>query len=135
MAALVRDRGHERRRGRAGADHDDLLARVLEILRPGLRMDDPALEAFHARPFGCVALGVPVVALAHPEEVRREPNVLAGVGARGLDRPALLRARPARRGNPVAVADVPAEVVLLDDLAHVGQDLLRRSRSARWSTA
>ena len=86
-------------------------------------MDDPALEVLHPFPFRRIALRMPVVALAHPEEVRRETDFIAGVGARGLDRPAVVLARPAGRGNPVAVANVTAEVVLCDDFAHVGEDL------------
>jgi hypothetical protein len=49
-----------------------LLALVVEVIRPGLRMDDLALEVGHPRPFGRVALPMPVIALAHPEEVGGE---------------------------------------------------------------
>ena len=126
VAALARDRRHQRGGRGARTDDDDLLAGIVEILRPGLGVHDAALEVLHPLPFGRVAFGVAVVALAHPQEVRREADGLAGVGARGLDRPAVVLARPAGRGNPVAVADVPAEVVLGNDFAHVGQDLARR---------
>ena len=94
-------------------------------------MDDPALEGLHPRPLGRVALRVAVIALAHPEEVRGEADRLAGVRPRALERPEILLARPAGRGDPVPVADVRAEVVLVDDLAHVGEDLRgRRDRRA-----
>ena len=99
------------------------LPSVVQVLGPGLRVDDPAAEPVHPRPLGRVALRVPVVALAHPEEAGREAHRLAGVRPDGLDGPEALRARPARRGDLVPVADVPAEVVLLDDLAHVLEDL------------
>ena len=88
VRAVGGDRRDQRRRGRAGADHDDLLARVVEILRPGLRVDDAALEVVHALPLRRVALRVAVVALAHPQEVGGEAQRLAGVGARGVDGPA-----------------------------------------------
>ncbi len=41
-------------------------------LGPGLRVHDAAVELVHSGPLGGVALLVAVVALAHPEEVRRE---------------------------------------------------------------
>jgi len=87
---------------------------------------DPAAESVHAGPLRRVALGVAVVALAHPEEFRREARALSRVAALGVDRPALVVARPARGKDPVAVADVAREPVLLDHLAHVLQDLLGR---------
>src|SRR6185437_13437522 len=85
-----------------------------------------ALEARHAVPFWRVAFRVPVVALAHPQEIRGEARRLAGVCPRRLDGPEILLARPARRGDLVPVADARAKVVLLDDLAHVVLDLGRR---------
>src|SRR3954451_18846632 len=111
------------RRRAPRADDDDLLALGVQVLGPGLRVDDPAAEPVHPRPLGRVALRVPVVALAHPEEAGREAHRLAGVRPDGLDRPEALRARPARREDPVPIADVRPEVVLLDDLAHVLEDL------------
>jgi len=75
--------GHGRdercRRGHR-ADDDHPLVRVIEVLGPGLGVDDRPLEAVHALPFRGVALGVPVVALAHPQEVAGEAALLAGVG-------------------------------------------------------
>ncbi len=123
MAAVGRHRGHDGGGGGAGADDEDVLALVVEVLRPGLGMDDLALEVIHARPFRRVPLGVAVVALAHPEEAGREVLRLAGIRAGRLDRPAVLCARPLRRGDPVVVADVPLKAVLLDHLAHVLEDL------------
>src|SRR3546814_12103500 len=42
--ALFGHRRHDGDRGRARSDHDDLLARIIEILRPELRVDDLPLE-------------------------------------------------------------------------------------------
>src|SRR5207248_10260440 len=82
-------------------------------------------------PFGGVALGVTVVALAHPQEVGGEAHRLAGIGPGGFDRPQILSARPARRRDPVPVADMASEIVVLDHLAHIAADLGgRRDRRA-----
>ena len=135
MRAIVGHRRDQRRRGSARADHDDALVLVVEIFRPFLRMDDRALELGHVLPLRRIALGVAVIALAHPEEIGGEAKLLAGVGARGLDGPEIFLARPFRRGDGVLIADVRREIVLLDHVAHVFQDFRRRSRSALTSTA
>ncbi len=95
--------------------------------RRRLGVHDHALEAVHAVPPGPVGLGVVVVALAHPQETGGEPQPLSGVAPGDLDGPPAVLGGPARRGDPVLVADVLAEVVLVDDLVEVGEDLLARS--------
>src|SRR5262249_36601276 len=90
--------------------------------RPSLGMDDASAEIGNPWPFGGVALVVPVIALTHPQEIRGEPHRLAGVEPRAFDGPQLVVARPTRNVDPVPVADVPAEVVFLDHLAHVSED-------------
>ena len=89
-------------------------------------MHDSALEVLHPRPFRRVAFGVAVIPLAHPQEVGGETKRQAGIGPHRVDRPQLVLARPLRRGDLVAIADMLAEVVLLDYLAHVFADCLRR---------
>jgi hypothetical protein len=122
-------RGDQRRGRRAGADHNHALAREVELLRPPLRVHDRALETIEAFPPGLVGLGVVVIALAHPQEVGGEPQLLASVVPGDLDRPPAVVGRPAGRGDPVPVADVLVEAVLLDDLVEVGEDLpARRDR-------
>ena len=101
------------------ADHDDLLARQLKIVRPALRMHDAALEGLHPRPFRGVAFRMPVIALAHPQEIRREGQRFAAVGLDRLDGPQICPARPARRGDLVAVADMRLKPVFGDHLAHI----------------
>jgi hypothetical protein len=64
-----------------------------------------------------------IVALAQEEETRGEPHRLAGVGAHGVDGPAVVCAGPARAVDPVTVANVAGQIVLVDDLAHVLEDL------------
>jgi hypothetical protein len=120
----IGDRRDQRRRGRAGADDDDPLAGEVDVLRPLLRVHDLPAEVVHALPAGLEGLVVVVVALAHPEEVGGEAELLAGVLAGHLDGVALLLGRPARGGDAVPVADVLGQVVLLDDLVEVGEDLV-----------
>jgi hypothetical protein len=60
--------------------------------------------------------------LAHPEEIRGDGNGLAAVGLLGLDGPEIGLARPARTQDAMLVADVFAEIVLLDHLVHIGTD-------------
>ena len=114
------------RSGRARPDYDHPLTLVVEVRRPGLGMDDPALERRRARPFRGVALRMAKVALAHPEEVGGDPHRLSGGDLLRLDGPEVVGARPAGAHDPVAVADVAIKVVLLDHLAHVAQDFLSR---------
>src|SRR4029077_12200501 len=64
-----------------------------------------------------------IIALAHPEEVCGEGLRLAGIGRHRLDGPAIGLARPARGNDLVLVADVLAEIVLLDHLSHIGENL------------
>ena len=129
VRALLGDRRDQRRRGRARADDHHLLAVQRQVLGPGLRVHDAALEALHARPLRRVALGMAVVALAHPQELRGEAHRLQrwpSCALRlGLDQPAALRARPLRRADGMAVADVRRQTVVVDHLAQVLQDLLR----------
>ncbi|MGY3462497.1 hypothetical protein ACVWW5_007947 [Bradyrhizobium sp. LM3.4] len=124
MRAFVRNIRNQRCGRRARADHDDLLVREVDIFRPGLRMNDAALEAVRALPFRRVAFRMAVIALAHPEEVRRESFRFAGVGRHRLDGPEILLARPARRNDLVLIADVAGDIVVVDHLVHVGEDFL-----------
>src|ERR1019366_5738241 len=63
------------------------------------------------------------ITLAHPEKVRGKSHGFAAVGPDRFNGPKICRARPARRGNPVPVTDMPLKPVFGDDLAHVGADL------------
>src|SRR5271165_5384821 len=131
MPGVGGDAWNDCRRRRARADDDHILVGVVEVLRPGLRVNDPALELLHPRPFRRIALRMAIVTLAHPEEIRRETDRLAGVAADALDGPKIVAARPMRRIDLVPIADVPAEVVILDDFAEIGEDLgTRRDRRA-----
>ncbi len=58
MRTFFCDRGDQRRSSSAGAYHHDLLVRVVEIIRPLLRMNDAALELVEVWPFRRVALDI-----------------------------------------------------------------------------
>src|ERR1700730_18631438 len=131
MRAIRRDRWDQPRRRRTRTDHDDPLAGVIEILGPILRVNDHALEAVQPAPFRRVALRMAVVSLTHPQELRGEADRLRGVGPNGRQRPPIVAARPGGRCDPVTIADVAREIVLVDDLAHIAEDLGRgRDRRA-----
>ena len=94
-------------------------------------MDDLALEVVHALPFGRVAFGVAVIALAHPQEIGGDAEGLAvSVRVPSMVHRLSLLDQLARR-DLVAVADVRAEIVLVDHLAHIFEDLVGAWRSAR----
>ena len=137
MATFGRDRRNKRRRGGARADYDNILACVVEILWPILRVNDLALVVRHPNPFRRVAPRVPVIALAHPEEIGGEPETFAGIRPARLERPKILAARPACRRDLVTITDVAAEIVLVDDFAHVAEDLGSRGdwRTGPWLEA
>ena len=69
MAGPLGHRGNEGDRGRAAADHHDLLAVVVEVLRPELRVHERAREAVGARELRHEAVVVAEVAAAQVEEV------------------------------------------------------------------
>src|SRR5437879_13024581 len=72
-----------------------------------------------------------VLALAHPQELRGEADRLRGIGSGGRQRPPTVAARPGGRRDPVTIADMAREIVLVDDLAHIAEDLGRgRDRRA-----
>jgi hypothetical protein len=100
------------------------VAGVVEVVGPLLGVHHHPAEPVHALPLRAVGAGVVVVALAHPQEVGGEPQVLPGVLAGDLHRPAPVLGGPARGGDPVPVPDHAAEVVVGDDLVEVGEDLL-----------
>src|SRR3569833_1335803 len=87
-------------------------------------MHDAALEISHAGPLRRVAFRVAIIALAHPEEVGCQAHGLLALALHRLDGPEIVGARPARRNDPVLVADMAAEIVVLDHLAHIGQNFL-----------
>src|SRR5579883_2124815 len=130
MLAFVSDVRNERRGRRAGADDDDLLAGEIDVLRPELRMDDAAAELLHAGPFRRVAFGMPIIAMAHPEEVRGEGDALTAVDLLCFNGPETGLAGPLRRQDTMPVANVFRETVLPDHLAHIRENF-RCSRDRR----
>src|SRR5439155_447571 len=66
------------------------------------------------------------VPLAHPKELAGVADQLRVRADAGFQRPEVQFARPSRGDYPVAVADVPAKIVLVDDLAQVLEDFVPR---------
>src|SRR5215469_1741405 len=123
MACVGGHRWNDRRRRSARADHD--LVFVVKVFWPRLGVHDSALELGLPRPLRRVTLRVPIVSLAHPEEICGEADRLPSVRLNSLDRPAIVATRPLCRIDLMAITDMPAEVVLLDDFAHIGEDFCR----------
>src|SRR5439155_11913942 len=115
----------QRRRGSPRTDDDDFLPGIVQLRRPGLRVNDTTLESLHPAPFGCVALRVAIVSLAHPQEIGGKADLVPSILAGSVEGPEIVGARPARRVDPMPIADVGRQVVLVDDLAHVTEDLCR----------
>src|SRR5207237_2383531 len=111
-----------------------LLAVRIKVVRPALQVNDAALEAFHPLPFRRVAFRMAVVALAHPQEIRRKSDGFAAVGPHRLDGPQVGGARPTGRGNLVLVADMLLKPVFGDHFAHVGANFRsgRTRRAGPW---
>src|ERR1700754_1123453 len=94
MCRAFRHCGHERPRSRTAADHDDALIRVIEPLRPLLRMDYASREPLNAWPLRCVTALVVVVTGAQIEEVARELDHLS-IRSRSIFSPVLGLCLPA----------------------------------------
>ena len=116
-------RGDQRDRGRAAADHHHALAGVVGVVRPRLGMDDPAAEALRAGELRRVAGLVAVVARAAEQEAAGHPHGLARVRAGDLHVPARLRGGPLGRHHPVVEADRPVDPRLARRVAHVVADV------------
>ena len=130
MGRGLRHRRNDRRRGRAGADNEDILAGIVQVFRPVLGVCDHALEVAHALPIGRIALMLTVIALAHPKEVAGKANRFVRLQTYRLDGPEAVLVGPVGVQDLVAVTDVLRQAVLFDHLAHVGKDF-RRCRDRR----
>ena len=95
MAAIPGDGRDQCCRRGAGADDDDVLALVVEVLRPGHRVQDGALEVAQPRPRRRVGIQLPVIPLAHPQEIGGEADLLPRVRAGSGEGPEIVGARPA----------------------------------------
>src|SRR6187431_600828 len=89
-------------------------------------MHQAAFEALHAKPLGRVALGVAVVALAHPQEARGELHPFrlpVGTHADDLELPTAGFGGPSVGLNRVPVANVLSQRILDNHVLHISQDL------------
>ena len=127
-------RGHDRHRGRPGADDDDPLARVVEVLRPELRVDHLPGEVLDPLEARVVRLLVVVVPAAEVDEAG--PDLPATARGLQLDGPLLLVRGPARGDDPVPGVDALGQSALagrlpdvLEDVAAVGDRLAALPRT------
>ncbi len=86
-------------------------------------MDDPAFEVGHAGPLRDEPLGMPVIALAHPQKTARHVERLAAGAALALDAPALCPAIPVGALHLDGVAEMRAQPVVGDRFAQIVKDL------------
>ena len=126
MGAISGDGRDHGRGGGAGSDDDDLLVLIVEIIWPGLGMDDLSLVVGHAVPGRGIALALAVITLAHPKEIGLEGQGLAGLFPVGGDRPLGLLFRPVSGGDLPAIADMLVDPMLFDHILHIAQDLVGR---------
>ena len=68
MGGVFRERGDKRDRRCAAPDHCDALPGEIQLLGPGLRMDDAPGELVFTGPFGAIAFRVIVIAAGEIEE-------------------------------------------------------------------
>ena len=118
--------GHRRDEGDgrgAAADDDDLLAGVVEIGGPLLRVDDAAAKAIGTGELRHVALLVVVVAGTHEEEGAGARGALARLALLHLYCPTRLLGGPVRVNDSVAVANVSIDAVLLRRLFQIIEDV------------
>ena len=116
----VGDRRHQLHRGRAGADHGDMLAVELDVVRPQRRMQDRALEVFLALEAGAGG----IVELADGRDQRGGfKGFFAALRLQRRD-PAPLAFVPARRCQLGIDAQMLADAVFLGDLLQIAEHLL-----------
>ena len=113
--------GDERDRGRAAADDDDALARVVEVSWPMLGMDEAAAKALASGEIRGVAAVVAVVARAHPNEESFELMRLS-IGSFDGDRPQRPLARPGGALHALSEADALGDSILARGVLHVVED-------------
>ena len=121
VACGARERRDEGHRRRPAADHHHAPAGVVQVLRPGLGVDEPAPVAVGAGKARHEPARVVVVARAGEQEAAGEAD---GRVARPLhlQRPGGLRRGPGGLHDLVAEADQPVRAVLGRRLADVAQD-------------
>ena len=122
VRGLAGQGGHQRDRGGSTADDDHLLAGVVEVLRPELRVHHRAGEVGQAGEFRGVGLGVVVVAGAEEHQAAAVGLALAVLG--DVHRPGVGGRVPVRRGHRGVEADVRVDAVLAGGALHVVTDLI-----------
>ena len=124
--------GHCRHQGdscRAAADHHHILAAVIEVFRPQLRVDKFALEQFTAFEIGGVARFIAVIAGAHQQVLTAQLERLGLIAALYLQRPGGAFTAPVGLEYLVLEADVLLDAVFLGRFCDIAAD--RRAVSDR----
>ena len=119
MRGLLRHGRHQGDRGCPAANDHHLLARIVEILRPVLRVHNLATEITFVREVRFVALIIIVVAGTPDHEVGGVVLGFAGFFVQGREFPAFVDARPVRRFDGQAKANVALNVVFPRGLRHI----------------
>ncbi len=114
----------QRHSGGAAADDDHLLAGVVQVLGPLLRVHDLPGEALAPLELRRVALVVAVVAAGAEQPVGADLHPLAAIGALDVDDPTGVGTRPGRPVHLVVEPDLAVDAVLGGGLAQVGKDLV-----------
>lgn len=122
MGGIARHRGDQGDGGGAGPDDDDLLAPVVEILGPVLRMDDLPREVVAACELRSEALVVVVVAGAREHPAGLDLGGLARVVVLDGQGPQLLGLGPVGRHRAAVERDLRLQAVLGDGLTQVVED-------------
>ena len=118
----LRHRGHQRHRRRAAADHDHALARIIQIVRPLLRVDDLPPESLRAFEMRRMAARIIIIAAAHVEERAGDMALLAIL--LDLQRPLGVFGGPARRHHLATEANMPVDPEFLRGVDDVIADRL-----------
>src|ERR1700733_6334107 len=108
--------GYQRHSGGAAADDDDALARIVEMVRPKLRLQHGATIVVLAGKPGPVTFRVAEIAAAHVEKSRPEPHAPAVGRALGRNGPASVTARPLGAAHRQSEPDVLRNAAFLGGL-------------------
>ena len=112
--------GQQRDGGGAAADDDHLLAGVVHVLGPELRVDDLTLEVVQPRDVGLQRRVVVVVTRPEDDHPGRNRSHLTLVV--NAQRPGAVRGRPVGAQHALLVLDLLVDPVVAGRVAHVGRD-------------
>lgn len=132
MLCLPGHRRHQRNRCGTTANDHHALARIVQIFRPLLRMDDLTLECISALEGRCVALVIAIVASGSENPVTGHGTALSGITVLHLHGPASLTTTPGCLEYLVLKTDVRLDAIFSSGLIELKAllDVSARSISA-----